>query len=61
MAKDEATKPVDKGKGKEVEADNIKGKEIQKDKDGKPVVNGKDEEPILGGMNVLRSGLWFGG
>lgn len=45
MAKDaEAQKPLDKGKGKAVDGDAIKGKEVKKDKDGKPIANGKDEK-----------------
>lgn len=50
MAKDtEAPKPLDKGKGKAVDGDTSKLKEAKKDKDGKPLVNGKDDEPVIGG------------
>jgi len=46
MAKEaEAPKSVDKGKGKAAEGDAIKGKEVKKDKDGKPIANGKDAAP----------------
>jgi len=51
MAQDSETpKSVDKGKGKAVDGETSKGKEVEKDKDGKPLVNGKKEEPIIGGM-----------
>jgi 26S proteasome regulatory subunit N1 len=57
MAKDgETPKPVDKGKGKEVDGEASKTKEVEKDKDGKPLVNGKKEEPVVGGVFIL-SGL----
>ena len=53
MAKDaEAQKPLDKGKGKAVDGDAIKGKEVKKDKDGKPIANGKDDKAVEG---MLRS------
>lgn len=53
MAKDaEAQKPLDKGKGKAVDGDAIKGKEVKKDKDGKPIANGKDDKAAEG---MLRS------
>ncbi len=56
MAKEsEAAKPVDKGKGKAVDTEVNKHKEVKKDKDGKPLVNGKEEEPVIGGKNTLRS------
>ena len=29
-----------------------KAEEVKKDKDGKPLVNGKTDEPTLGGMGV---------
>ncbi|RDW80661.1 26S proteasome regulatory subunit RPN1 [Coleophoma crateriformis] len=50
MAQDgEVPKSVDKGKGKAVDAESSKTGDVQKDKDGKPVVNGKGkEEPVLG-------------
>jgi 26S proteasome regulatory subunit N1 len=57
MAKDgETPKPVDKGKGKEVDGEASKTKEVEKDKDGKPLVNGKKVEPVVGGVFIL-SGL----
>ena len=37
------SKAADKGKGKAVDAER-KGDEAQKDKDGKPIVNGKKED-----------------
>lgn len=51
MAQDSDTpKPVDKGKGKAVDGEASKLKEVEKDKDGKPLVNGKKDEPVIGGM-----------
>ncbi|RAL65640.1 hypothetical protein DID88_005311 [Monilinia fructigena] len=48
MAQDgEPPKSVDKGKGKVV-ADPKKPEEVEKDKDGKPIVNGAKEEPVIG-------------
>lgn len=53
MAKDaEAPNSVDKGKGKAVDGDAGKPKEVKKDKDGKPLANGK-EEAVVGGMTRL--------
>jgi 26S proteasome regulatory subunit N1 len=50
MAKEtDAQKPVDKGKGKAVEGEVSKPQEVKKDKDGKPLGNGKEEEPAVGG------------
>lgn len=51
MAQDaEATKSSDKGKGKAVDGENGKPQEAKKDKDGKPLLNGKKEdEPVVGG------------
>lgn len=50
MAQDgEQSKPVDKGKGKAVDGEPNKAGEVKKDKDGKPLVNGKAEEGIIGG------------
>jgi 26S proteasome regulatory subunit N1 len=50
MAQDSETpKSVDKGKGKAVDGEVVKGKEVKKDKDGKPLVNGKEDEPVVGG------------
>lgn len=47
MAKDaEAPTSADKGKGKAVEGEAAKPKEVKKDKDGKPV---KEEEAVVGG------------
>lgn len=49
MAKDtEAPTSADKGKGKAVDGDILKGKEVKKDKDGKPLINGKEEEAVVG-------------
>lgn len=51
MAQDSETpKSIDKGKGKAVDGEVVKGKEVKKDKDGKPLVNGKEDEPAVGGM-----------
>ena len=59
MAQDgEPPKSVDKGKGKAVDGEPNKAEEVKKDKDGKPLVNGKKEEGVIGGR--LRS-LDFGG
>ena len=53
MAKDgEPPKSVDKGKGKAVDGEPSKAEEIKKDKDGKPLANGKTDEPTIGGMGV---------
>lgn len=53
MAKDgEPPKSVDKGKGKAVDGEPSKAEEVKKDKDGKPLVNGKTDEPTIGGMGV---------
>jgi 26S proteasome regulatory subunit N1 len=50
MAKDgESAKSVDKGKGKSTDAEPSKSEEPKKDKDGKPLVNGKKEEGVIGG------------
>ena len=49
MAQDgEQPKPVDKGKGKAADGESSKVEEVKKDKDGKPLVNGK-EDGIIGG------------
>lgn len=53
MAQDEQPKSVDKGKGKAVEEPS-KADAGQKDKDGKPIVNGKKEEPVLGGSCIQK-------
>jgi 26S proteasome regulatory subunit N1 len=51
MAQDgEQPKSVDKGKGKAVDGELNKAEGVKKDKDGKPVVNGKQEEGVVGGM-----------
>lgn len=51
MAQDSETpKAVDKGKGKAVDSEATKAKDVKKDKDGKPLVNGKEDEPVIGGM-----------
>lgn len=42
MAQDDKLTAADKGKGKAVE--NGKAEEVPKDKDGKPVANGKKED-----------------
>jgi 26S proteasome regulatory subunit N1 len=50
MAQDgEPTKSVDKGKGKAIDGDPNKAEDSKKDKDGKPLVNGKKEDGIIGG------------
>jgi hypothetical protein len=51
MAQDgEPPKSVDKGKGKAVDGETSKPEEVKKDKDGKPLVNGKKEEDgVIGG------------
>ncbi|EHL01568.1 putative 26S proteasome regulatory subunit rpn-1 [Glarea lozoyensis 74030] len=49
MAQDgEPPKSVDKGKGKAVEGEPSKAEEVKKDKDGKPIVNGKKEDGVIG-------------
>lgn len=53
MAQDgEQPKSVDKGKGKAIEGEPSKIEEMKKDKDGKPVSNGKKEEAVLGGKGM---------
>jgi 26S proteasome regulatory subunit N1 len=50
MAQDgEPPKSVDKGKGKAMDGEPNKAEEVKKDKDGKPVVNGKKEDETIGG------------
>lgn len=50
MAQDgERPKSVDKGKGKAVDGETGKPEEVKKDKDGKPLVNGKQEDGVIGG------------
>ncbi|KAG4416588.1 proteasome regulatory particle base subunit [Cadophora malorum] len=54
MAKDgEPPKSVDKGKGKAIDGEPSKAEEVKKDKDGKPLVNGKTDEPTLGAPEEL--------
>jgi hypothetical protein len=49
MAKDgEPAKSVNKGKGKAIDGEPSKAEEVKKDKDGKPLVNGK-QDGIIGG------------
>ena len=50
MAQDgEPPKPVDKGKGKAIDGEPSKAEEAKKDKNGKPLVNGKKEDDVIGG------------
>lgn len=59
MAQDgEPPKSVDKGKGKAVDGEPSKPEEVKKDKDGKPIVNGKKEDGAVGGEAL---GLDWGG
>jgi hypothetical protein len=59
MAQDgEPPKSVDKGKGKAVDGETSKPEEVKKDKDGKPIVNGKKEED--GAIGGEASGLNLG-
>jgi 26S proteasome regulatory subunit N1 len=51
----EPPKPVDKGKGKAVDGEASKPDEVKKDKDGKPLVNGKQDEGIIGGRSPALS------
>lgn len=53
MAQDgEPPKSVDKGKGKAVDGEANKPDEVKKDKDGKPLVNGKQEDVKIGGRTT---------
>ncbi|KAI9736420.1 MAG: proteasome regulatory particle base subunit [Claussenomyces sp. TS43310] len=53
MAQDsEPQKSGDKGKGKAVETEPGKSKDVKKDKDGKPLVNGKAEDETAGGEEL---------
>lgn len=45
----ELPKSVDKGKGKAIDGEPSKSEEIRKDKDGKPLANGKKEDETIGG------------
>ena len=57
MAQDgEPPKSVDKGKGKAVDGEPSKVDEVKKDKDGKPLVNGKAEDVRIGGRIVALTG-----
>jgi 26S proteasome regulatory subunit N1 len=50
MAQDgEPPKSVDKGKGKAIDGEPSKPEEVKKDKDGKPLVNGKVEDGAIRG------------
>ena len=52
MAQDgEPSKSVDKGKGKAVDGEPSKAEEVKKDRDGKPLVNGKQEDGVIGGRD----------
>ena len=55
MAQDgEPPKSADKGKGKAVEDDTAKPNDVvKKDADGKPLTNGRDEAPVVGGMRHI--------
>lgn len=53
MAQDgEQPKSVDKGKGKVIDGESSKAEEVKKDKDGKPILNGKKEDGIIGGKDL---------
>ncbi len=57
MAQDgEPPKSVNKGKGKAVDGEPSKADEVKKDKDGKPLVNGKAEDVKIGGRIVALTG-----
>ena len=51
----EPPKSVDKGKGKAVDGEASKSDEVKRDKDGKPLVNGKQDEGIIGGRSLALS------
>ncbi|PSS16774.1 hypothetical protein M430DRAFT_103037 [Amorphotheca resinae ATCC 22711] len=54
MAKDgEPAKSVDKGKGKAIDGEPNKAEDVKKDKDGKPLVNGKKEDGVIGATEEL--------
>lgn len=59
MAQDEQPKSVDKGKGKAVDGEPSKAEEVKKDKDGKPLVNGKQEEGIIGSKAYNLGTCWI--
>lgn len=46
----EQPKSVDKGKGKAVDNEPNKTADGKKDKDAKPLVNGKTEDGVIGGL-----------
>ena len=51
MAQDgEPPKSVDKGKGKATDGEPSNAEDVKKDKDGKPIVNGKMEDKVTRGM-----------
>jgi 26S proteasome regulatory subunit N1 len=53
MAQDgEPPKSIDKGKGKAEDGEPSKADEVKKDKDGKPLVNGKQDDVKIGGRMV---------
>lgn len=53
----EQPKSVDKGKGKAVDGEQNKAADVKKDKDGKPLVNGKAEDGVIGGLlNAVKLG-----
>lgn len=57
MAQDgEPPKSVDKGKGKAIDGEPSKAEDVKKDKDGKPLVNGKAEDGVVGGTRQPRVG-----
>lgn len=62
MAQDgEQPKSVDKGKGKAMDGEHSKAEEIKKDKDGKPILNGKKEDGVIGGKDRASDWRWMQG
>jgi hypothetical protein len=62
MAQDgEPPKSVDKGKGKAIDGEPSKAEEVKKDKDGKPLVNGKQEDGIGGSVIASHLGNFANG
>jgi 26S proteasome regulatory subunit N1 len=60
MAQDgETVKPVDKGKGKATDGELSKAEDTKKDKDGKPLVNGKKDEGTIGGRQIVQHSTKF--
>lgn len=58
MAQDgEPPKSVDKGKGKAIDGEPSKPEEAKKGKDGKPLVNGKTEDAVVGGEFTALTGM----